>query len=89
MTVRHRPSRQDRKCLAARPTPSTPNADDIVDLVVDLFASLAMADYGLVAAKRAPPWQQNQRQRGHPGSILFSASGSAINRITAGVKACR
>jgi hypothetical protein len=37
-----------------------------VDLVVGLFAPLAMADDGLVAAQRASPWQQTQRQGGRP-----------------------
>jgi len=52
-----------------------------VDLVVGLFAPLAVADDGLVATQRAPPRQQTQRQGGYPGSVLLSASGSAIKRI--------
>jgi hypothetical protein len=89
VTARRRPGRQDRECPVARPAQSTPDADDIVDLVMGLFAPLAMADDRLVTAQRAPPWQHPQRESGHPGSILSSASGSAIKRITAGVKACR
>jgi hypothetical protein len=56
--------------------------------VVCLLAPLAMADDGLVATQRTPPREQLQRERLHPGSVLSSASGSAIKRITAGVKAC-
>jgi hypothetical protein len=89
VTARRRPGRQDCECLVARPAQSTPDADDIVDLVMGLFAPLAVADDRLVTAQRASPWQHPQRERGHPGSILSSASGSAIKRITAGVKARR
>lgn len=46
-----------------------------------------MTDDCLVAAYRTPPWQQKQRDHGYPGSVLSSASGSAIKRIKAGVKA--
>lgn len=45
-----------------------------------------MTDDGEVAAHRTPARQQSQREDGHPGSILFSFSGSAIKRIKAGVK---
>jgi hypothetical protein len=89
VTARRRPGRQDRECLVARPAQSTPDADDIVHLVMGLFAPLTVADDRLVTAQRTPPWQHPQRERGHPVSILSSASGSAIKRITAGVKACR
>jgi hypothetical protein len=60
-----------------------------MNFIVRLFATLAVADDGPVSTQRTPPRQQLQRERGHPGSILSSASGSAIKRITAGVKACR
>jgi len=46
-----------------------------------------MTDDRLTAANRALPWEEIQRD--HPGSILSFASGSAIKRITAGVKARR
>jgi hypothetical protein len=87
VTARRRPSRQNRECFAAGPAQPAPNADDIVDLVVGLFSPLPMANDGLVAAQRTPPRQHPQWERRHPGSILSSASGSAIKRITAGVKA--
>ena len=53
-------------------------------LVVGLFSSLPMANDGLVTAQRTQPWQHPRRERGHPGSILSSATGSAIKRITGG-----
>ena len=89
VAARRRPGGQDGECRAAGPAQSAPNADNIMDLVVALLSPLPMANDGLVAAQRTPPWQQTQRHGRHPGSILFSASGSAIKRITAGVKACR
>jgi len=62
--------------------------DPVVALLVSLLAPLAMADNGIVATQWTPPREQLQRERRHPGSVLSSASGSAIKRITAGVKAC-
>ena len=44
-----------------------------------------MADDRVVLANGTSPRQEVQRN--HPGSMLSSASGSAIKRITAGVKA--
>src|SRR4051794_9370818 len=46
-----------------------------------------MADNGIVATQRTPPREQLQPERRHPGSVLSSVSGSAIKRITAGVRA--
>jgi hypothetical protein len=46
-----------------------------------------MTDDRRVLTRRTPPRQQFQRD--YPGSVLLSASGSAIKRITAGVKAGR
>jgi hypothetical protein len=60
-----------------------------VPLVVSLFQPLPVTDDSPVAAKRAHSGQQRERDLAHPGSILFSGSGSAIKRITAGVKAGR
>jgi hypothetical protein len=57
-----------------------------VPLIVRLFEPPAVTDDGEVAAHRTPARQQSQREDGHPGSILFSFSGSAIKRIKAGVK---
>ena len=55
--------------------------------IVSLFASSAVTDDGPVAAHGTLSRQQLQGKRGHPGSALFSFSGSAINIIKAGVKA--
>jgi hypothetical protein len=57
----------------------------VVPVIVALAEPAAMADDGLVAANGASPRQEFQRD--HPGSALSFASGSAIKRITAGVKA--
>ena len=57
-----------------------------VQLVVRQFEALSVTDDGPLAANRAKPGEQFQRDLGHPGSVLFSGSGSAIKRITAVVK---
>jgi hypothetical protein len=54
-----------------------------------LFPSPAVARDRILAAPRAASWQERQRKRSHPGSDLSSGFGSAIKRITAGVKARR
>lgn len=46
-----------------------------------------MADDRMILANRTLPWQEIQRD--HPGSMVSLDSGSAINRITTGVKARR
>jgi hypothetical protein len=56
-------------------------------VVVALTKSPAVADDRVVTANGTSPRQQLQRD--HPGSMLSFASGSAIKRITAGVKARR
>jgi hypothetical protein len=40
-----------------------------------------VADDRPIAAQRASPGQQRQRDLGHPGAVLSSDSGSAIKRI--------
>jgi hypothetical protein len=57
-----------------------------VPLVVCQFEALSVTDDGPLAAKRAEPREQLQRDLGHPGSVS-SVSSSATKRITAGVKA--
>jgi hypothetical protein len=52
-----------------------------------LTKSPAVADDRIVMANRTAPRQKFQRD--YPGSMLSFASGSAIKRITAGVKARR
>jgi hypothetical protein len=56
-------------------------------IVVALTESPSVADDRVVVADRASPRQKSQRD--HPGSVLSFVSGSAIKRITAGVKARR
>ncbi len=83
VAMRRRPDGQGGKGLVAGSTTSTPNGDDVVNFVVRLFTTLAVADDRPLPAHRTLPWQQVQRERHHPGSILWSVSGSAIKRITA------
>lgn len=85
--VRWRPCGQNRESFPAWPTSSAANPDPAVQLIVRLLAPSAMTDDSLVAAHGTPSRQQSQRERGYPGSLLFSSSGSAIKRIKAGVKA--
>jgi hypothetical protein len=84
---RRRPVGQHREGLVAGATTAPPNPDLLVPFVVRIFEALSVTDDGPLAANRAQPGEQLQRDLGHPGSVLFSGSGSAIKRITAGVKA--
>jgi hypothetical protein len=68
-------------------TDPTTHPDAFVPVIVSWAESLSMADDRVVQAHRASPWEEIQRD--HPGSMLSFASGSAIKRITAGVKARR
>jgi len=81
------PVRQDSKRLPARPTNSATHPDAFVSVVVRVPESPSVANDRFVVAHRAKPWQQMQRN--YPGSTLSLVSGSAIKRITAGVKARR
>jgi hypothetical protein len=56
-------------------------------VVVGLAESPAVANDRVVLAERAQPRQEIKRH--YPGSMLSFVSGSAIKRITAGVKARR
>jgi hypothetical protein len=73
--------------LVARSTDPTPHPKAFVPVIVSLTQSPSMADDRLIAANGTSPRQKFQRN--HPGSLLSFTSGSAIKRITAGVKACR
>ena len=84
---RRQPIGQDREGLPARPTDSTPHPNERMLVVVTLAQSPSVADDAVLMANGTSPWQQVQRD--HPGSMLSFASGSAIKRITAGVKARR
>ena len=56
-------------------------------VIVALTESPSVADDRVVTANGTSPRQEIQGD--HPGSMLSFASGSAIKRITAGVKARR
>ena len=84
---RQQPIGQDREGLVARPTESASHPDAFVPVVVGLTEPSSMADDRVVVANRASPRETVQGD--HPGSMLSFASGSAIKRITAGVKARR
>jgi hypothetical protein len=56
-------------------------------VIVGLPEPPAVANDRVVLAERAQPRQEMQRH--YPGSMLSLVSGSAIKRITAGVKARR
>jgi hypothetical protein len=68
-------------------TDSAPHPDAFVPVIVGLTEPPSVADDRVVSTKGATPRQEAQRD--HPGSMLSFASGSAIKRITAGVKARR
>jgi len=87
MLRRRQPVRQDSKRLPARSTNPTTDPDAFVLVIVRLPESPPVADDRFVSAQRAQPRQQMQRN--YPGSMLSLVSGSAIKRITAGVKARR
>jgi hypothetical protein len=68
-------------------TDSAPYPDAFAPVIVGLAEPPSVAGDRVVQAKRTLPRQEVQRD--HPGSMLSFASGSAIKRITAGVKARR
>ena len=68
-------------------TDSASHPDAFVLVIVGRAGTQSMADDRLVPADRTSPRQQVQWD--HPGSMLSFVSGSAIKRITAGVKARR
>ena len=79
------PLGQDRKGLPARLTDSTSHPDRFTLIVMALAESPSVTDDGVLPADGTLPRQEGQRD--HPGSMLSFDSGSAIKRITAGVKA--
>ena len=84
---RHQPIGQDGEGLVARPTESASHPNAFVLVIVGLTEPPSMADDRVVQTNRTLPRQEVQGD--HPGSMLSFASGSAIKRITAGVKARR
>ena len=79
------PIGQGSEGLSARSTDSTPHPDAFVLVVVRITEPSSVANDRVLPADGASPRQEAQRN--HPGSVLSSASRSAIKRITAGVKA--
>ena len=79
------PIGQDGKGLPARLTDSAPHPDTYVAVIVSMAEPSSVANDRIIPAYGTSPRQQAQRD--HPGSALSSASGSAIKRITAGVRA--
>ena len=79
------PLGQDREGLLAWPTDSAPHPDRFALIVVALAEPPSVTDDRVLPADGTLPRQEGQRD--HPGSTLSFASGSAIKRITAGVKA--
>ena len=68
-------------------TDSASHPDAGVAIIMGLAESPSMADDRVIPADRTSPWYEVQGD--HPGSMLSFSSGSAIKRITAGVKARR
>jgi len=84
---RGQPIGQDGEGLPARQTDSASHPDTIVLVIMTLPESPSVANDRIVAADGTSPRQEVQWD--YPGSMLSCASGSAIKRITAGVKARR
>jgi hypothetical protein len=80
-----KPIGQNRESLSAPLTVSAPYPDPFVLVIVALAAAPSMTNDRVAVAN----WATTRKpvQRNHPGSMLSSALGSAIKRITAGVKA--
>jgi hypothetical protein len=84
---RRQPIRQDREGLPAWLTDSAPHPNALSPVIMGWAEPSSMANNRVVSANWTSPRQQVQWD--HPGSMLSFASGSAIKRITAGVKARR
>src|SRR5262249_53370335 len=83
------PYRKNGEGLLARRAPAAPHPDPVVLVVVSLLAASPVPNDGVALAERTVARQLCQSDPSYPGSALSSTSGSAIKRITAGVKACR
>jgi hypothetical protein len=81
------PRRQDREGLPARLADSAPHPNTLSLVIMGWTEPPSMANNRVVSANWTSPREEVQWD--HPGSILSFASGSAIKRITAGVKARR
>jgi hypothetical protein len=82
---RRQPIRQDGEGLPARLTDSAPHPDAFVPVIVSEPEPSPVPNDRVISANGTLPRQEVQRD--HPESPLSSACGSAIKRITAGVKA--
>jgi hypothetical protein len=81
------PVGQHGECLMAKAADAPPHPNAVVQLVVSLPQPTAVTDDRVATTKRTSSRQTLQRN--YPGSTLSFVSGSAIKRITAGVKARR
>jgi hypothetical protein len=68
-------------------TDSATHPNAFMSVIMGLAGAPSMADDRKIEANRTPSRQAVQGD--HPGSLLSFVSGSAIKRITAGVKARR
>src|ERR1700720_2626267 len=84
---RHQPIGQDCESLVAGPTESASHPNASVPVIVGLPKPSSVTNDRVVQTNRTSPREEDQWD--HPGSMLSFASGSAIKRITAGVKARR
>ena len=89
MPVGQRPTGQHGERLATQPAESAPHPHAIVPLVVRRLAPLPVADDRRLPTQRTPTWHLLQADPSYPGTVLSSAGGHEIKRITVGVKACR
>jgi hypothetical protein len=84
---RREPIGQDREGLPARLTDAAAYPNAFLPVIVGWTKSTSVADDRVVPADRTSPRQEIQWD--YPGTMLSFVSGSAIKRITAGVKARR
>ena len=87
LSRRRQPVRQDGEGLSTKPADPAPHPDAIVLVVAGLAEPPTVANDSVVPTERTQPRQEVQWH--YPGSMLSLVSGSAIKRITAGVKARR
>ena len=87
MRERNKPFRQDGEGLPAWMADPTADPKALMSVIVRLPESPSVPDDRLIPAKWASA--REEIKRNHPGSMLSCVSGSAIKRITAGVKARR
>jgi len=88
MPGRYQPVGQDGEGLLALPTDSASRPENVTLIIVALTEPSSVANDRVVVADGTSPRQEVQWD--YPGgSMLSFASGRAIKRITAGVKARR